>query len=40
MSYEDRLRQYEQTKAKLIQLNLTDREYQQAIRKLANKYKI
>ena len=40
MKYEDRLREYEKEKAKLRTQPLSDKEYQIAIIKLANKLKI
>ncbi len=40
MSYYDRLREYEKEKAKLRMQPLTEREYEQAIRKLADKWRI
>lgn len=40
MSYQDRLQRYEQEKAKLRMQPLTDREYEQAIKRLADKWRI
>ena len=40
MSYQDRLQSYEQEKAKLRQQPLSDREYEQAIKRLADKWRI
>lgn len=40
MCYEERLRRYEQEKTKLRMQPLTDKEYEAAIRKLADKWKI
>lgn len=40
MSYLDRLARYEQEKRKLQQQNLTDYEYMQAIKKLADKWRV
>lgn len=40
MSYTERLRQYEQEKAKLRMQPLTEKEYEQAIKKLADKWRI
>lgn len=40
MTYNERLHKYEQEKAKLQLQNLTEKEYELAIRKLANKWKI
>lgn len=40
MTYYDRLREYEREKAKLRQQPLTEREYEQAIQKLADKWRI
>ncbi len=40
MTYDDRLREYEREKAKLRMQPLTDREYEIAIRKLADKWRI
>jgi hypothetical protein len=40
MSYNDRLREYEREKAKLRLQPLTDKEYEQAIRRLADKWRI
>ena len=40
MSYNDRLRRYEQEKAKLRMLPLSDKEYEREIKKLVDKWKI
>lgn len=40
MKYEDRLREYEKEKAKLRMQPLSDKEYEQAIKKLADKWRI
>ncbi len=40
MSYKDRLQRYEQEKAKLRMQPLSDREYEQAIKRLADKWRI
>lgn len=40
MDYYDRLRRYEQEKAKLRMQNLTDKEYEIAIKRLADKWRI
>lgn len=40
MKYDDRLREYEREKAKLRMQPLTDKEYEQAIRRLADKWRI
>ena len=40
MTYQDRLARYEQDKKKLQQQNLTPDEYMQAIKKLADKWRI
>ena len=40
MTYQDRLWEYEREKRKLQQQNLTDIEYMQAIKKLADKWRI
>ena len=40
MSYYDRLREYEKEKAKLRMQPMTDKEYEQAIRRLADKWRI
>ena len=40
MCYLDRLARYEQEKRKLQQQNLTDIEYMQAIKKLADKWRV
>lgn len=40
MTYQDRLREYEREKRKLQQQNLTDVEYMQAIKKLADKWRV
>ena len=40
MSYNDRLRKYEQEKAKLRFRPLSDKEYEREIKKLADKYRI
>lgn len=40
MSYQDRLQHYEQEKAKLRQQPLSDREYERAIKRLADKWRI
>jgi hypothetical protein len=40
MCYEDRLREYEKEKRKLMSKGLSAREYEQAIRLLAKKWRI
>lgn len=40
MTYNDRLRKYEQEKAKLRMLPLSDKEYEREIKKLADKWRI
>lgn len=40
MCYEDRLREYEKEKRKLMSMGLSAREYEQAIRLLAEKWRI
>ncbi len=40
MTYYERLREYEREKAKLRMQPLTDRDYEIAIRKLADKWRI
>ena len=40
MSYNDRLRKYEQEKAKLRLKPLSAKEYEREIKKLADKYRI
>ena len=40
MSYEERLRRYEEEKRKLQQQDLTDVEYLRAIIKLADKWRV
>ena len=40
MTYQDRLWEYEREKRKLQQQNLTDVEYMQAIKKLADKWRV
>lgn len=40
MSYTDRLRRYEQEKRKLQAQNLSSEEYQKAILKLADKWRV
>lgn len=40
LSYEERLRGYERDKAKLRMQPLTDKEYEQAVRKLADKWRV
>ena len=40
MSYLDRLARYEQEKRRLQQQSLTDYEYMQAIKKLADKWRV
>ena len=40
MSYNDRLRKYEQEKAKLRMQPLSDKEYEEAIKKLADELRI
>ena len=40
MTYQDRLWEYEREKRKLQQQNLTDYEYMQAIKKLADKWRV
>ena len=40
MSYEERLKKYEEEKRQLWSSNLTVKEYEKAIRKLAKKWKI
>ena len=40
MDYKDRLKRYEQEKVKLMLKPLTEKQYQNEIKKLADKYKI
>ena len=40
MTYNERLHKYEQEKAKLRMQNLTDKEYEQAVKKAADKWRI
>lgn len=40
MTYNERLHKYEQDKAKLQMQPLTEKEYEQAIKKLADKWRI
>lgn len=40
MTYQERLRKYEQEKAKLVQQCLTAEEYQKAIKKIADKWRL
>lgn len=40
MLYQERLHKYEQEKAKLRMQNLTEKEYEQAIKVLADKWRI
>lgn len=40
MCYEERLRQYEQEKAKFRMQPLTDKEYEEAIKKLVDKWRL
>lgn len=40
MTYQDRLWEYEREKRKLQQQNLTDYEYMQAIKNLADKWRV
>lgn len=40
MLYQERLYKYEQEKAKLRMQNLTEKEYEQAIKALADKWRI
>lgn len=40
MSYQERLHKYEQEKAKLRMQPLSDKEYQIAIKKLADKWRV
>lgn len=40
LSYEERIRRYEQDKARLRQQPLTDKEYEQAVKKLADKWRV
>lgn len=40
MSYNDRLLKYEQEKAKLRQQPLTDKEYEQSVKELADRLRI
>ena len=40
MSYNDRIKGYERDKAKLRLIPLSDREYEQEIKKLADKWRI
>lgn len=40
MKYEDRLHAYERDKSRLKQMPLSDREYEQEIKKLADKWRV